>query len=212
MLSFFKGKKDSVRILNGPEQLGVGDIVVLKERLSLPPELQGQQLEVTGVGTYQYASSVEKELTLRTADSVTYHMSVDDNDGDPMLCFSKKLSRKKVLQVFDQDEFALLWEPEFANLDVQLTPDDLASWLTDGYHQIIKDEEAYYYNRDCGDKPPSQRVDDDGEELLYHECEGDPDSNYSLTVEVYGDGETEVMLCLSVPIDVIDELWPHGGE
>ena len=116
------------------------------------------------------------------------------------------------MEIFDQDEFAQLWEPGYASLEVQSRPGKYASWLTDGYHQVVKDEEAYYYSRDCSDEPPSRRLDDDGEELRYHECEGDPDSNYSLIVEVYGDGETEVLLSVNVPMDVIEELWPHGGD
>ncbi|MCZ6525380.1 MAG: hypothetical protein O6928_02290 [Gammaproteobacteria bacterium] len=212
MFSYFKKKKGSLRTLNNPGELKIGDIVVLKERRSLPPELQGQQLEVTHVGTYQYSSSIEKEFTLRSADSTSYYMSVDDNDGDPILCFTNKIPRESVLEIFNEDEFAQLWEPEFINLKVRSKPEQYTSWLTDNYHQIIKDEEGYYYNHDCTDKPPSQRIDDDGEELRYHECEGAPDNNRSLIVEVFGNGETNVFLEVSTPLDVIDELWPNADK
>ena len=212
MFSYFKKKKGSLRTLNNPGELKIGDIVVLKERRSLPPELQGQQLEVTHVGTYQYSSSIEKEFTLRSADSTSYYMSVDDNDGDPILCFTNKIPRESVLEIFNEDEFAQLWEPEFINLKVRYKPEQYTSWLTDSYHQIIKDEEGYYYNHDCSDKPPSRRIDDDGEELRYHECEGAPDNNRSLIVEVFGNGETNVFLVVSTPLDVIDELWPNADK
>ena len=212
MFSYFKKKKGSLRTLSNPAELKIGDIVALKERRSLPPELQGQQLEVTHVGTYQYSSSIEKEFTLRSADSTSYYMSVDDNDGDPILCFTNKIPRESVLEIFNEDEFARLWEPEFINLKVQSKPEQYASWLTDNYHQIIKDEEGYYYNHDCTEKPPSRRIDDDGEELRYHECEGAPDNNRSLIVEVFGNGETNVFLEVSTPLDVIDELWPNADK
>ena len=74
------------------------------------------------------------------------------------------------------------------------------------------DEEGYYYNRDCTDKPPSRRIDDDSEELRYHECEGAPDNNRSLIVEVFSNGETDVFLEVSTPLDVIDELWPNADK
>ena len=109
MFSYFKKNKDSLRTLSNPAELKIGDIVALKERRSLPPELQGQQLEVTHVGTYQYSSSIEKEFTLRSVDSTSYYMSVDDNDGDPILCFTNKIPRESVLEIFNEDEFARLW-------------------------------------------------------------------------------------------------------
>lgn len=212
MFSYFKKKKGSLRTLTNPGELKIGDIVALKERRSLPPELQGQQLEVTHVSTYQYSSSIEKEFTLRSADSTSYYMSVDDNDGDPILCFTNKIPRGSVLEIFDEDEFSQLWEPEFINLKVRSKPDQYAHWLTDSYQQIIKDEEGYYYNHDCTDKPPSRRSDDDGEEFRYHECEGAPDNDRSLIVEVFGNGETDVFLEVSTPLDVIDELWPNADK
>ena len=205
-----KGKGNSQRTLDSPAELQAGDIIVLKERRSLPPELQGQQLEVSAVGTYQYSSSVDKEFTLRTMDSKTYYMSVDDNDGDPILCFTLKIPRQSVLDIFDGDEFSLLWEADFPSLTVKSRPEEYSNWLTESYQQIIKNEEGYFYNRDCVEKSPSTRLDDDGEELRYHECEGVPDDNFGLSVEVWGDGETDVFLEIYTPIDVVDELWPHA--
>ncbi len=83
------GGNDAPRTLTDPVQLQVGDIVSFKQRRSLPDQLQGQQLEVTKVGAYQYSETeITKELTLRSEDSKTYYLSVDDNDGDPLLCFS----------------------------------------------------------------------------------------------------------------------------
>lgn len=212
MFGFFKKNKNPLRDLSSPGQLRSGDIVVLKERLSLPSELQGRQLEVSHVSTYQYASGVEKEFTLRTAESTSYYMSVDDNDGDPILCFTIKVPRKLVLEIFHEDDFAQLWEADFANLKVQSVPEQYAGWLTDNYRQVIKDEEGYFYDRDCGDEAPSGRLDDDGEEFRYHECVGDPDDDRSLLVEVFSGGETDVFLEVSTPLDVIDELWPNADD
>lgn len=199
------GGNDAPRTLTDPFQLQVGDIVSFKQRRSLPDQLQGQQLEVTKVGAYQYSETeITKELTLRSEDSKTYYLSVDDNDGDPLLCFSIKLPESRVLTLFDEEEFSQLWGDDFVTFPVKEKPEELASWLADHYTQRMKEGEAYYYNHDCGGKVPE---DEEGEELRYHECVGDIESRY-LSVEVWGDGDTDVSLVAICPVDVIEEMWP----
>jgi hypothetical protein len=201
----FGGDKSGPRSLTEPGQLLVGDIISFKQRRSLPDELQGQQLEVTKVGGYQYTETeITKELTLRSEENKTYYLSIDDNDGDPLLCFSTKLPEKILFTLFDEDEFSGLWGEDFVTLTVKEKPAELASWLADSYIQRMKEGEAYYYNRDCGGVVPEG---EDGEELRYHECVGDVDSRY-LSVEVWGDGDTEVSLVALSPVDVIEDMWP----
>ena len=209
MFDFFKKDKPELRTLTQPEELQAGDIIILKERLALPPELQGQQLEVTDVSTVQYSDGVTKELTLRSVDNKTYYMSVDDNDGDPHLCFSIKIPRKTVLAVFDEDNFAELWDDGFATLETQSKPEAIAAWLADSYRQAVKDGEGYFYNRDCGDESPSKLQDDDGQEFHFHECHALSDDNHTLSVQVWSDGETDVFLEISTPLDVIADMLPH---
>ncbi|HHJ20166.1 MAG TPA: hypothetical protein ENJ84_10165 [Gammaproteobacteria bacterium] len=211
MLGFFKKSNEPApRSLTQPSELEVGDIIQLKERRSLPDELQGKELEVTQVGTYQYASSVEKSCTLRSADNEVYYLSIDDNDGDPVLYFSVKIPRAAVLEIFDEDDFSELWGEDYVGMKVQHRPARYAAWLTDEYHQEIKEAEAYFYHRDCADQPPSDYVDDDSDELRYHECEGLPDERFSCSVEIWGDGSTDVFLQVANPMDVIADMWPHG--
>ncbi len=199
------GGNDMARTLTDPSQLQSGDIVAFKQRRSLPDELQGQQLEVTKVGGYQYSETeITKELTLRSEDDKTYYLSIDDNDGDSLLCFSIKLPESKLFTLFDESEFSELWGDDFVTLTVKEKPEELASWLADNYTQRMKEGEAYYYNRDCGGVVPE---DDEGEELRYHECVGNVDTR-CLSVEIWGDGDTDVSLVVLCPIDVIDEMWP----
>ncbi len=208
---FNKDKSSTIRALTRPEELQQGDIVILKERRALPIELQGQQLEVTAVGTAQYSDGFEKELTLRSAENKTYYLSVDNNDGDPHLCFSIKIPRDIVLTTFDSDNFAQLWEDEFVNLAVKNKPKAFAAWLSDDYQQTVKDGEGYFYNRDCTDEILANCLDDDGEEFRFHECNAQIDHNYSLSVQVWQDGETDVFLALSTPLDVIADMLPHDN-
>ncbi len=210
-----KREKNPLRSLTKPDDLQVGDIVLLKERLSLPSELQGAELEVTAVSTHQYSDGLEKEVTLRSIDNKTYYLSMDDNDGDPVLCFSIKLERMLVNQLFDLDQFALLFEPDTVTLDVQSIPDEIKDWVKDGkYVQTISDTEAYFYHDDLIAKgiSPSSSQDDDGEEFHYFCCDSDVDDNYSLLVEVWGSGETDVSIEVSTPTDVIAEMWPNAKK
>lgn len=203
----FGGDKSGPRTLTEPGQLQAGDIVSFKQRRSLPDELQGQQLEVTKVGGYQYSETeITKELTLRSEDNKTYYLSIDDNDGDPRLCFSIKLPEKNLFTLFDEDEFSALWGEDFVTLTVKEKPAELVGWLSNSYTQCMKEGEAYYYNQECGGVVPE---DEEGEEFRYHECVGDVDARY-LTVEIWGDGDTEVSLVAFCPVDVIEEMWPSG--
>ncbi|HEB28247.1 MAG TPA: hypothetical protein ENI05_10795 [Porticoccus sp.] len=205
---FFSGKKDSVRQLETPSQLEVGDIVSLKYRESLPPDLRENQLEVSKIGTYEYSSGTSKEIVLKDENNHVYYMSLEDNDGDICLCFAKKISRQQVYTLFNENAFSQLWTDEWVELEVQEHPESLEGWLTGHYSQTIKDQEAYYYDRDCQGEDLSEAS--DGEELRFHECEGD-DDHYALNIEIGDGGSTDVFLQVFCPTDVIEKMWPHGN-
>jgi len=206
----FGSKKSTTRELETANDLLPGDLVSFKERLSLPKNIQGQQFELTKIAGYYYSDGIIPELTIRNADNETYFLSPDDNDGDPRLLLSRKLSRKQVSQLFDADEFEKLFDDEgFPCLKVQSVPAELEGWVNDNYQQEEKSVEAYYYERNCTIDPPNEFDDDDGEELRYHECEA-TDSNYVLTVEIWEDGSTDVIVGLYVTEDVIEHYWPKN--
>ncbi|MEE8057691.1 MAG: hypothetical protein V3T17_07650 [Pseudomonadales bacterium] len=205
---FFSGKKDRQRQLETPDQLEVGDIVSLKYRESLPVELQEKQFEVSKIGTYEYSSGTSKEIVLKDENNQVFFMSLEDNDGDISLCFAKKISRQQVYALFDEQAFSQLWAANWVELDVQEQPESLKGWLTDSYVQTIKDQVAYYYPRDCQQENLSEAS--DGEELRFHECEGN-DDHYGLNIEIGDDGSTDVFLQVFCPTDVIAEMWPHGN-
>jgi len=210
----FNKKKEAVRSLSKPIELGVGDIVVLNERQSLPKTLRGQELEVTGVGTHQYSHGIEKEVTLRSIDNKTYYMSIDENDGAPVLCFSVKVERTEVEALFDLGQFAGLFEEDsYTQLEVQSIPEWLRDWVGgDTYTQTLSYGEGYYFKDDLIAKgiTPSSREDDSSEEFRFHECESVENDHYALLVEIWSSGETDVFLSVSTPLDVIAEMWPHG--
>lgn len=213
-MAFFNRKKNTeTRTLSKPDELQVGDLVTLKERSSLPAELQGSDLEVISVGTYQYDDGLEKEVTLRSTENKTYYLLVDDNDGDPLLCFSIKIERAMIESLFDLEQFSILFDDDYAQIktqDITVLPE---GWTKEGvYIQTEKDVEGYFYQDDLIVKKitASSMQNDKCEEFRGFICELNKDENYSLSIEVWSSGETDVFLGVSVPTDVILEMWPNA--
>lgn len=199
------GRNDKPRVLSSPAQLKPGDIISFKQRRVLPSELQGEQFEVTAVGSYQYsADEINRELTLRGVDNKTYYVLFHEEDGESLLSFSVKLPESVVSMVFDEEEFSGLWSDGFATLAVRERPPEFVSWIADHYKQQVKEREAYYYDYDCGDSVP---IHEKGEELRYHECTSNLETHH-LSVEVWEGGETDVSLTVLCPMDVVDDMWP----
>ena len=203
----FSGKKDQPRNLESVNQLQVGDIILFKYRESLPADLREKQFEVSKIGTYEYSSGTSKEVVLKDESNGIFYMSLEEDDGEQYLTFGKKINRKQVYSLFDADAFSQLWSEQWVDLELLEHPETLDGWLTKRYSQTIKDQQAYYYARDCHDADLSQA--EDGEELRFHECEGD-DDHYGLNIEISDDGSTDVFLQVYCPTDVIAEMWPHG--
>ena len=205
--NFFSKKKSDTRILEKPHQLEAGDIISLKYRESLPESLRERQFEVVKIGAYEYASGVCKEVVLKGEENQVYFMSIDSDDGEDQLCFSNKISRQQTLTLFSEDTFSKLWSEDWVELNVVENVDSLKDWYTTQYTQTVKEQKAYFYHRNCQNEDLS--LAEDGDELRYHECEG-IDDHYGLNIEIWGDGSTDVFLQVYCPIEVIEEMWPHG--
>ena len=197
------------RTLASPADLRAGDLLTFKHRLSLPPDVQGQTFEVARVDTYQYEDGIYPQLTLEGAEAGGFFLGFKASDA-AALCLSKTAPRKDVRRLFAEDAFGALWEEDFVDLEVVEKLAAYDGWLADGYSQVKKWSEGYFYDRDCRGEKLSNFQDDDAEELRYHECE-DATGRFGLTVEVWTDGETEVTLDVNCPADVIESMWPGEG-
>lgn len=211
MFGFFKNssKDQQVRQLNHVRELQAGDLITFKPRTILPQELQGETVTVSKVYAYQYSEGLVAEFALSLKSGETLTCTLDENEE--FLCLSKTIARETVGQLFNLDEFALLFGEEYATITTlhSNTTTELKEWLADEYHQTIKEAPAYFYNEDRRTKGVSAYQDDASEELRYYECEGVP-SEYSLYIEVWEDGSTDVFIQKSVPLNVIEEMWPNG--
>ena len=203
---FGKNDEDAARSLESPADLAAGDLVAFKHRLALPGDVQGQTFEIASVATYEYEDGIYPQLTLDGAEAGRLYLSFKADDARE-LCLSRTLPRPDVLKVFGEESFSALWEDDFADLAVATKLNAYDGWLADAYAQTKKWAEGYYYDRDCRGEKLSQHVDDDSEELRYHECE-DATGRFGITVEVWADGETEVTLDVNVAADVVESMLP----
>ena len=206
---FSKVDANAPRRLETPTELAAGDLVTFKHRLALPADVQGQTFEVSSVGTYQFEDGIYPQLTLDGAEAGRVYLSFKADDVTT-LCLSRHAPRRDVLKLFDEAAFSALWDDEFADLVVATKLEAYDGWLADGYAQVKKWAEGYYYDRDCRGEELSQFEDDDSEELRYHECE-DASGRFGLTIDVWGDGETEVSLDVNVAGDVVESMLPGSA-
>lgn len=206
---FGKDSGDDARSLESPADLAAGDLVTFKHRLALPGDVQGQTFEVSSVGAYEFEDGLYPQLTLDSAESGRIFLSFKAGDATE-LCLSREVPRRDVLKLFDEDAFSTLWDDDFAELTVASRLDTYDGWLADAYSQVKKWAEGYYHTRDRRGETLSQYADDDSEELRYHECE-DATGRFGITVDVWGDGETEVTLDVNVPPDVVDAMFPGAS-
>ncbi len=197
---------DSQRRLDSLVDLQAGDLVTFKHRLALPPSVQGQTFEVSAIATYQFEDGLHPQLTLAGAEAGRIYLGFRANDPAEM-SLSRNAPRADVLRLFDEDAFSALWDDDFADLEVAAKLPEYEGWLAGRYAQIKKWAEGYYYDRDCRGEELSSYADDGSEEFRYHECE-DASGHFGLTVEVWGDGDTEVSLDIDCSPDVIEAMWP----
>ncbi len=201
------GKTNEQRRISSPGDLTSGDLITFKHRLVLPPSLQGQTFEISSVAAYEYDDGLYPQLTLDGPNGDRIFLVFKETSPN-QLYLSRVAPRSDVLNIFDEQEFATLWEEDFAEISLVNRLPEYDGWLGDRYTQTKKSAEGYYHDRDCRGKEIS---DNEGEELRYHECE-DGSSQFGMSVEIYGDGETEVSLEVHCNSDVIESMWPGEGS
>ncbi len=206
----FGNKKSQApkRVLDHPKKLNPGDMISLDDSFALPPQLKGQQLKVERVSCYEYEHNRSAEWQLRGNDNLPIFMSVETDDEE-WLCFSVKVTRDKVEQLFDLDEFAKIFE-EPGQAVLKLKPEarsqlpELAHWLADEYHQSTFAAYGYYHQNDYRlMSPPAGR----GEPFESYRLDS-ADESRAVEIEVYESGETDVMLTLYRPLSDIRDFWP----
>ncbi len=214
-MGFLKGlfgkKTPAPRQLNHPKDLQIGDMISMDNSFALPTQLRGQQLRVESICTYEYQRQQQPEWILKGHGSDTLFLSLDEDD-ETYLCFSIKINRAQVEQLFDLDAFSDIFEEDIqATLSVNPNiPEQLKQWVSDEYHQVNFAQFGYFHRQDYrGLRPPQDDGHNRGEAFeSYHLI--DAEESLAIDIEVYENGETDVMLTLYRPLSDIREYWPNN--
>lgn len=204
----FSRDKTKVRAaLDHPRELQPGDFLKLNDSLLLPALLRDQSLQVQQVNTYQYEYRSEPEWVLKSVSGVPLFFSIDNEDGADTACFSVKLTPDMVEMLFDLDEFGdIFGESGLVELNTLETPDELEHWVAPYYRQTTAGQRGYHYEQDYrGSQPPDDEG--SGEPFDYY-CLQSNDLKQAIEIEVWPDGDTDVLLTIYRPMSDIRELWP----
>lgn len=209
MKSFIKGifgsKDETVRKLDHPRDLILGDMLQMSDSFGLPPRLRKQIFKVTGIATYQFEHEYATCFTLLGENQDEIDVTIENSAGREHASFSLAINRDIVEQLFDLDDFALIFEDEPLTLK-PIAQLDFEPWLAEAYHVDSRGERGYYYEKDCRGKGPSP-YEGDGEPFDFYGL-ASSDGKKALEVEVYEGGETEVFLVLNRDTTDIADLWP----
>lgn len=209
---FFKRKKSTTptRTVERFDQLHNGDLVTLKFREALPEGLSGETLSVDSVNTYDYAGELVSDFALSHASGLKVNATYDvDSDS---ITFSHKIRHPEIIEIFNGDELAAVFDPEFEGAGLTLREDAVdprrAEWTCARYSRTLCEAQAYYYNEDRRDRGISA-YEDESTPFTYHELEGDSD-HHSISIEVWEDGETEFFAEVTVSATAVDSFLPNG--
>ena len=216
MKSFVKGlwsrtkSEPKTRALNRPEDLQIGDMVQLSDSFGLPKRLRDQMFKVIGLVTYQFEHQFSTSFSLEgTSSNDHIDLTIDREEGRAVAAFSLSVDRSVVEQVFDLEEFSLIFDSDDPAQVSPVASLDMDGWLAETYHQEAKGERGYYYQKDYRERGPPE-YEGEGEAFDYYFL-ATPDGNCGIEIEVFEGGETEVSLTLYRPIDDIKELWPASA-
>ncbi|WP_394203360.1 hypothetical protein [Shewanella waksmanii] len=210
--SIFGKKEQPKRQLNHVSHLQVGDMISLDDSFALPPALRGQQLRVEAINTYEYQRSQRSEWVLKGHSNDTIFLSLDEDD-ESYLSLSIKIPRSIVEQLFDLDEFSVIFEEDDTAQLVTLPLEgeiqsQYGQWLGKQYHQHQFAQFGYFHRQDYrGMKPPQDSHGATGEPFEAYLLLDDEEKS-AVEVEVYEGGETDVMLTLYRPLTDIRDFWP----
>jgi len=200
------GEVEAVRSLTHPSQLNTGDIINMS--FLNQQDLSGQRLEVTEVNSYDFDNRAEPSFTLKNDSGDVFFLSIKNDNGKECLSVSKLLKRKKVLELFDEEAFAGIFN---AGAGIELNrrdniPSSLEEWTASQYVEEQDCANGYYYEGDFRNRPlPQYEKDSCG--LQYYLLE-DANCDFAIEIEVYSDGETEVSAAVYLSMTSIEEMWP----
>ncbi len=206
--NIFKKDQPKPRQLNHPQHLHVKDIIVFSDSFALPAQLRAQQYEVTAINTYEFEHKLVTEWVLKGNQQELLYLSLDIDDNT-YLKLSLKLDDSEVEQLFDLNHFAEIFdEPGQAFLDRKQDTINSEGWTCEQYKQTHFAQLGYFHRSDHRIVKPSQYEGKNaGEQFEFYSLVGSNDQ-YSLDLEVWSDGDTDVFVNLFRPLTDIIDYFP----
>ncbi len=202
-------KKENLRHLESPTDLKVNDMFDLVDSMGLPSELRNKTFRVAEINTYEYQHDNITEFLIEGPSMDAFHMTVENEDGEYWINFTKKIERQEVETIFDMDSFSQLFDDE-VSLDTLkvLDTSGFERWLSNRYRLKHQWQKGYFHKGDYREKSFSQYEEDEqsGEAFEVLSLASDDDM-FSIDIEVWQDGQTDVFLCITRPQADIDNLY-----
>ncbi|GAA6138260.1 hypothetical protein NBRC116583_20070 [Arenicella sp. 4NH20-0111] len=207
------GRKKNIektRTVERFDQLHVGDLVAFKFREVLPEGLSGETLSVESVNTYDYAGQLVSDISLSHSSGLKVNATFDADRE--IITFSHKIRHPEIIEIFDGDELASIFDPDSSPAVLNLRSDavsaDREAWVCERYTRTLCEGQAYYYSEDRRESGISS-YEDDSTPFTYHELEGSSD-HHSLSIEIWEDGETEFFAEISVSLTAVESYLTSG--
>ena len=208
---FGGAEQPKVAKITHPKQLNQGDVVNFSDNFALPELIRKQSYQINQVNTYQFEHKVINEFVLLGGHNQQVFMSVESDDEE-WLNLSIKVNRNQVGQLFDLEQFAEVFEEEIQpELALQQQPPELNNWLAPVYFRQTYAQRGYFYQKDFRPAKPSLEEDDDSEAFDYF-CLTSADDSYSVEIEVWQDGDTDVLLTIHRPLSDIVDMYPGADS
>ncbi len=212
-MSFFKNlfKREETqpppRQLEHPKDLQPGDII--KFGFTSQTDISNETFRVKSIKTYDLGGDGKKKtvFTIESGKSV-FELAIVDERGEEFLEVSRPVLPETVEQIFDIRKFAHIFDQDSGVnhlLERIGEPDHIAGWTAPLYRQEMG-HQAYLHAGDYRERVLS-RLADGCEGFDYYLLVSD-DRRFSIQIEVYDGGRTEVKLTIYLEISKIEELWP----
>ncbi len=212
-MSFFKNlfnreeEKSPPRQLDHPKDLQIDDII--KFSFTAQSGISNETFKVKAIKTYDLGGDSKKKtvFTLEGGQAI-FDLAVVDERGQEFLELSQSVLPDTVEKVFDIQQFAQLFDSDSGVnhvLERIGEPDHVAGWTASLYRQETG-HQAYLHTGDYRERVLS-RLEDGSEEFDYYLFVSD-DRQFSIQIEVFDGGRTEVKLTAYLPVSKVEELWP----
>ena len=204
--NLFTSNKPIDRTLEDISQLQSKDIIRFSDSFALPSQLRNHEFQISSINSHEFETNTITEWALLgTTDQPLYLTKM--SASQPYFKISMRIDDEDIETLFDLDEFSEVFsEPGQAILNRKLDNAKTNNWTAEQYQQNTFAQVGYFHRQDIT-KLSEQEIDQQGEAFELYQLRGN-DEQYSIDIQVWNDGETNVFLNLYRPLTDIIDLYP----